>query len=176
MSGKHLTTKQVTEAITLREAGFTLTSIAEKIGVSVSSLQRSFKKHSVKKASLRVKAVEKAREDLLSRVTSSESIKHEAAKLVCDDLAHSTLLREKAALTIESLNATDTAEAALSMRALVAYSTLLKNTSDTIRRGLGIDKSDMGESIEDLPDLTISEMTADDIEAITKAYHADKAA
>ena len=176
MSGKHITTKQISEAVTLREAGYTLTSIAGRLSMSVSSLQRAFKAHKVKKGTLTAKAVKDARKSLLTHVTSSEEIQHEAAKLVTDDLAHTQLLREKAAVTIEALNATDTAEAALCMRALVAYSTLLKNTSDTLRRGLGVDKADSTTSMEDLPDLTITEMTADDINAITSSYHKDKAA
>jgi len=176
LSGKHLTIKQISEAVTLREAGFSLTSIAGRLSVSVSSLQRAFKTHKIKKGTLTAKAVKDARKSLLSHVTSSEEIQHEAAKLVTDDLAHSQLLREKAAVTIEALNATDTAEAALCMRALVAYSTLLKNTSDTLRRGLGIDKNDTAATLDDLPDLTITEMTAEDIKAITNSHHDDEAA
>lgn len=174
MSGKHLTTKQITEAVVLREAGFTLTGIAEKMGVSVSSLQRSFKRTSTKKGAMRAKAVEKAREDLFSRISSSERIKEEAAKLVTDDLAHSQLLREKAAVTLEALSATNTADAALSLRALVAYSTLLKNTSDTIRRGLGIDRTTIDTTLDDLPDLTIHEMSAEEVAAVRDAQSKSK--
>lgn len=171
MAGKNLTLKQINTAIVLREAGYTLTAIAERIHVSVSSLQRAFKKHSVKKDSMKTKAIENAREELMGCVTSSEEIKLEAAKLVSDDLAHSRLLREKAALTIESLTATDTTEAALTMRALVGYSTLIKNTSDTLRRSLGLNNVDTDSAMEDLPELTIRELTADEIEELRDRTH-----
>jgi len=170
MSGKALTLNQVKQAIVLREAGYTLTAIAERSNISISSLQRAYKKHSVKKGAIRAKAIEKAREELMSHVTSSEFIKNEAAKLVSDDLAHSRMLREKAALTVETMSATDTTEAALIMRSLVAYSTLIKNTSDTLRRSLGLNNNDSDSSMEELPELIIREMTADDIEDLKKSH------
>lgn len=169
MAGKRLTNKQIIEAITLREAGYTLISIAQRLEVSVSSLQRTFKRHSVKKSTIHAESIEKAREEILSHITSTDRIKEEAAKLVADDLAHSRLIREKAASTIESLKASDTTEAALAMRALVAYSTLLRNTTDTIRHGMGLNRPSLFESAEELPELVISEMTAAQVEQAQKA-------
>lgn len=166
MAGKRITNKQISEAITLREAGYTLTAIAQRLEVSVSSLQRAFKRHTVKPGALHAAAIEKAREDLLAHVTSTDQIKIEAAKLVLDDLAHSNLIREKAAITVESLKASDTAEAALTMRGLVAYSTLLRNTTDVIRRGMGLNRPSLFDDIEELPELIIHEMTADEIQKV----------
>ena len=163
MPGKRLTNKQIIEAITLREAGFTLASIAQRLDISISSLQRAFKRHSVKRGSIHQNSIEKAREELLSHVTSTERIKEEAAKLVADDLAHSRLIREKAALTIESLTASNTAEAALAMRALVAYSTLIKNTTDTVRSSMGLSQDNVFEEMKEVSDLVITEMTAEEI-------------
>lgn len=49
MPGKRLTPNQKIDAVTLREAGFTLTTIAEQMIVSVNSLQRLFKRRSTPK-------------------------------------------------------------------------------------------------------------------------------
>jgi len=168
MPGKRLTPTQITEAATLRAAGFTLTAISERIGVSVSSLQRAFKRHSVKRASLSAEAVKRATDDLLGHVTSSDRIKEEAARIVADDLAHSRLIREKAATTLEALGASDTAEAALAMRALAAYSTVLKNTTDTLRRSMRLDRDGLYEDLEELPELPIIEMSADEVAEVRR--------
>ena len=87
-------------------------------------------------------------------------------------MAHTRLIREKAAITIEALTASDTTEAALAMRALVAYSTLLRNTTDTLRHGMGLNRPSLFESIEELPELVIHEMTAEQVKKAQEA--ADK--
>ena len=173
MAGKHLSLTQVSEAITLREVGYTLTAIAERLNISVSSLQRAYKKHSTKKNAIRSEVIENAREELMACVTSSDVIKEEAAKLLTDDLAHSRLLRNKAAVTIEAITAKDTSEAALAMRALVAYSTLIKNTSDTLRRGLGLNNIESDSSMEELPELVIRELTAEQIKTLRSSQNED---
>lgn len=168
MPGKRLTPDQLTEAVTLREAGYTIAAIAERLGVSVSSLQRAYKRLSVAGGSLKAEVIDQAREQLLAHVTSNEQIKQEAARLVADDLAHVRMLRAQAAATAERLTPSDTAEAALTMRALVAYSTILKNTSDTIRHSLTISGQPMIESVDDLPELPIRLITPEEIEELRK--------
>lgn len=118
MPGKRLTPTQQIEAATLREAGYTITAIADRIGVSVSSLQRLFKRRSVSKGSVSEQAVNSARESLLERLVSNDRIKEEVAKLITDDLAHTRMIREKAAVAAEALTPSDTTEAALALRAL----------------------------------------------------------
>jgi len=168
MPGKRLTVTQLTEAATLRTAGYTLTSIAERVGCSVSSLQRAFKRHKVKAGSLSEEAVKRAADDLLGHVTDSERVKVEAARLVADDLAHSRLIRERAATTLESLTASDTADAAITLRALAAYAVILKNTSDVVRRSMRLDRDGLYEDMELLPELPITAMTDDEVEKVRR--------
>lgn len=170
MPGKSLTPSQISEAATLRAAGYTLTAISVRLGISVSSLQRAFKLHAVKKATSIASAIEHASQDLTESLMLDDRIKEEVARLLVDDLAHTSLLREKAAATIESLNPSDTESAALTMRALAAYSTLLKNTSDTLRNSLGVSERRIHQqtALADLPALTVTEMTADEIIAIQR--------
>lgn len=168
MPGKRLTPDQEIEAVTLREAGFTLTAIADQIGVSVSSIQRLFKRRSTSRGSASEEAVEIARQSLLSSLTSNDQIKEKVARIISDDMAHSRMIREKAAVAMEAMNPSDTAEAALAMRALVAYSTLIKNTSDTLRNDLRMSGASIESMVDDLPELVIREMTKEDIEAVKK--------
>jgi lambda repressor-like predicted transcriptional regulator len=172
MPGKRLTPAKEIEATTLREAGFTLTAIAERVDVSVSSLQRLFKRRSTAKGIVSAEAVDSARQNLLSSLTSNERIKEEVARIISDDMAHSRMIREKAAVAMEAMNPSDTAEAALAMRALVAYSTLIKNTSDTLRNDLRMSGASIESMADDLPDLVIREMTKEDIEAVKKEHKA----
>jgi lambda repressor-like predicted transcriptional regulator len=170
MPGKSLTPEQISEAATLRAAGYTLTAISVRLGISVSSLQRAFRRHPVKKATLLPSAIEHASQDLTERLMQDDRIKEEVARLLVDDLAHTSLLRDKAAATIEALNPSDTASAALTMRALVGYSTLLKNTSDTLRNSLGVSERRIHQqtALAELPELTVTEMTAAEITAIQR--------
>jgi hypothetical protein len=149
-----MTPHQLQEAVVLRAAGLSLVGIAGQVGVSVSTLQRAFKHHRTKKGEAKAELVAAAKQEMLGRVTSDECIRQEAARLIADDIAHTVMLREKMALAAEQLTATNLHEAVLLMRACAAYSTALKNTSDTIRHVLpqpaAVDQA------EDLPELVIT--------------------
>jgi hypothetical protein len=51
------------------------------------------------------------------------------------------------------------------LRGAAAYSTAVKNTSDTIRKSLGF--NNVEEEAEELPELIIREITAEEAKAIT---------
>lgn len=53
------------------------------------------------------------------------------------------------------------------MRAAAAYSTVIKNTSDTIRHSLGLDKI-VDDNVNDLPELVVTELTNEQIKEMTK--------
>jgi hypothetical protein len=55
------------------------------------------------------------------------------------------------------------ADAAVVMRAAAAYSTAAKNTSDMLRRSLGLDRIDSKVSPDELPELVLREI--DDAQA-----------
>src|SRR6185369_1079923 len=94
MTKKTASPAEISQALALREAGYTALSISQRLGISVRSLQRHFTEHGVKKGSIKEEVLATARADLLKRVTSDEAIKEEAAKLINDDLAHAMHLRE----------------------------------------------------------------------------------
>ena len=107
MAGKHINPETKAKAITMRAAGYTLTTIAAELSISVSSLQRLFKRLNVKPATLSDKLVKQASAELTDRVGSSERVKEELARMVADDLAHARLIRERIAVAAEHLNASN---------------------------------------------------------------------
>lgn len=167
MTKKTATPDQISQALALREAGYTTLSISQKLGMSVRSLQRHFAEHGTKKGAIKEEVLATARADLLKRVTSDEAIKEEAARLINDDLAHAQHLRDLMINATEYLQATSLKEAVLVMRAAAAYSTAIKNTSDMMRHTLRIEKT-IDDTEKDLPELVIKELTSDEIEELRR--------
>lgn len=167
MPGSALTLEKKTEAIVLREAGYTIADIAYRVDCSVSTLQRLFRRTFTKKGTVTAEAVKEARESLLQSLSNTDQLKEELARSISDDIAHSRLMRERAALALEELKPTNTAEAALTMRALTAYSTIIKNTSDTMKHNLAM--TAVGEAdIDVLPELIIRELTGQELAEIVR--------
>ena len=162
MARKTATPAEISEAMALREAGYTVLSISQRLGISVRSLQRYFAEHGTKKGSIKDEVLANARADLLKRVTSDDAVREEAARLINDDLAHARHLREIMIAASEQLRATSLKDAVLVMRAAAAYSTAIKNTSDVLRQTLRIDRAIDDADIE-LPELVVRELTAEEI-------------
>ena len=160
------TTKQITDMLILREAGYTVLAISQITGFSVRTVYRHLNTHSIKKGSLKIELIENARAEMLASVSSNSAIREHAARLVYDDLAHSNHIRNVIIEASEHLKATNVTEAALVMRA-AAYSTVIKNTSNTIRHSLGVDKI-ADDNVEDLPELVVTELTNEQIREMTK--------
>ena len=79
------------------------------------------------------------------------------------------MLREQAAIAVESLKPTNTQEAALALRGLAAFSTIIKNSADVIRNhGLLNGYSNEGE--RELEVLTIENMVTSDFEEIEEQH------
>lgn len=168
MTRKTATPNEIAKAVAMREAGYTVLSISQELGISFRSLQRHFAEHSAKKGTLKKELMNAARVELLSRITSDDSIREEAARLINDDLAQSRHLRSIMVNASELLQATNLNEAVLVMRAAAAYSTAIKNTSDTLRHTLRIDRT-LEETEAELPQLIISELTATEIDKLRAA-------
>jgi len=161
---KHITPAQKKQALILRVAGYTITSISDKTNMSVSAVKRLLKEHLVKKGELKQSVIDKATDELLHDASAIEEIKREVASLIHDDLAQVKRMRTVMAEAIDVLTATDTAEALQVMRAISAGAVALKSTSETLRKSLGMDKDD--EVSGDLPELVISILTEDEMSDI----------
>jgi len=157
----------VGEALALREAGYTTLAISQRLGMSVRTLQRHFAAAGARKGALKAEVLQRAKDELMARITSDEAIKAEAARLVADDLAHSIHLREVILAASEQMKATSLRDAVQVMRAAAAYSTAIKNTSDIIRRSLRLEERD--DAPDELPELVVSELTNAEIEQMRGA-------
>ncbi|WP_296258246.1 MULTISPECIES: helix-turn-helix domain-containing protein [unclassified Pseudomonas] len=159
MSGKQKTPDQETQAIVLREAGWTVSAIADRLTISVSTVQRLLKKHHVIAGAGTQALIDKAREELLTAAFSLEAVQQTAASLVADELALVRQIRQKIASSVEHLDPTNP----IAFRGLAAASTALKLTQDVTRRALPVDKLGQAMEIEELPELRIRIMTEDDV-------------
>lgn len=164
MSGSRLTPEKQQAALAMRAAGYSITAISERVNISVSTLKRLFKRLGIEKGSINQTLIDRATQELLDDAKIVDTIKREAASLLMDDLALSKRLRMALAEAADKLVATDVTEAVQVMRAVSSGAVALKSTSETLRKSLGLDKYD--NVTEQLPELTISIMTGDEIEAI----------
>lgn len=85
---------QIADAITLRQAGYSHLAIAQRLNLSIRTVQRHLTSYGVIKSSLKGELINKARLDMISLICSTPAIREEAAKLVLDDIAHSNHIRE----------------------------------------------------------------------------------
>lgn len=166
MTGRTATPKEISEILALREVGYSVLHISQKLGFSVRTIHRHLAENSIKKGSLKKEVIENARTELSRIITSNPAIHAEAAKQIIDDIAHSNHLRDIIIQASEHLKATNLQEATLVMRGAAAYSTALKNTSDTIRHALGVDK--IKDEVGELPELYVMELSSEQVKAIAK--------
>lgn len=165
MKAKRTTVTPTLEAqiVAFREAGYTNLAIAKRLGIGVRTVQRYLSVSGVKKGSLKSELIDLAREEALLLLRDDPAIKQAIAQLLIDDIAHVSHIREILVKASEHLQATDVKSAAQVMRGAAAYSTALKNTSDTLQKHFG--KDSQTESLE-LPELIVQELTSDQVEEL----------
>lgn len=159
MPGKKTTPDQSTQVVILREAGYTLPVIADRLDLSISTVQRIIKTTKAVAGAATQALIDKAREELLSSAFSLDAVQQTVATLVADELALSHLIRTKIANALEALDPTDP----VAFRGLAAASTALKLTQDVTRRSLPIEKLNQAQDIEELPTLQIHILTENDV-------------
>lgn len=159
MPGKKSTPDQNTQVVILREAGYTLPVIADRLDLSISTVQRIIKTNKAVVGAGTRALIDKAREELLSSAFSLDAVQQTVATLVADELALSYQIRTKIASALEALDPTDP----VAFRGLAAASTALKLTQDVTRRSLPIEKLNQAQDIEELPSLQIHIMTEQDV-------------
>ncbi|MFT0516299.1 MULTISPECIES: helix-turn-helix domain-containing protein [Pseudomonas] len=159
MAGKQKTPDQAAQAVILREAGWTVTAIAQRMSISVSTTQRLLKKHNAVAGAGTQALIEKARDELLTTAFSLDAIQQTAASLVADELALNQQIRTKLANALEVLDPTNP----IVFRSLAAASTALKLTQEVTRRALPLEKLNQALDIEELPELKIHIMDDADV-------------
>jgi transcriptional regulator with XRE-family HTH domain len=159
MTGKQKTPDQAAEAVVLREAGWTISAIAARMSISISTTQRLLKKHKAVAGAGSAALIEKARDELISTAFSLDSIQQSLASLVSDDMAISAQIRTKLSEAVEALDPNSPTV----FRGLAASATALKLTQDVTRRALPLEKLNRALDFEELPELKIHLMTEDDV-------------
>jgi transposase len=169
MAAKHTTPDQKAQIVTLRAAGYSISSIADRVSVSVSTVKRI--SHSTSKGSINQELMDEATKELIDTLSDS-TVKSHLASLVQDDLALSQRIRSAMFTTLEQIEKhkpSDACEAGQIMRALSSAATTLKLTSDTLRQSLGVSQRGLHESnVDDLPELIITTMTGGEMAEIRK--------
>ena len=171
MTGKQATPDQGAQAVILREAGYTLSAIAERLGISLSTIQRLLKKHKAVAGATTQALIEKTREEMLTSAFSLESVQQTAAALVLDDLAIAQQIRRKLSNALEELDSSNP----IVFRALAASATTLKLTQDVGRRALPLDKLEQAQAVEELPELQIHIMSGMDVEEMRAQQRLEEA-
>ncbi|MNO97175.1 hypothetical protein D3C76_888720 [compost metagenome] len=159
MSGKKATPDQSTQAVILREAGYTLPAIAARLELSISTVQRILKTNKTVAGATTQALIERAREEILNSAFSLEEVQRTAAALVLDDLAISQQIRIKLSNAVDQLDPNDLG----TLRALAASATTLKLTQDVTRRALPLEKLNQALAFEELPELKIHIMSDLDV-------------
>lgn len=159
MAGKKATPDQSTQAVILREAGYTLPAIASRLELSISTVQRILRTNKAVAGASTQALIERAREDMLSAAYALEQVQNTAAALVLDDLAISQQIRAKLSDCVDQIDPTDSG----AFRALAASATTLKLTQDVTRRALPLEKLNMALDVEELPELQIHIMSEYDV-------------
>lgn len=163
MPGKHVTLSQIKQILALREIGATRTVIATEVGVSISTVSRICKRFSSRKGRVQTKLVADSQQRLIERMSDDKVLQAEAMKLLADDLAASRIIREKIAEAALKLDLSDPDAVASALRALNSASSALATVQKVGRIATGADK--LVDAVEELPELFIHVMTAEDIEA-----------
>lgn len=171
MTGKQTTPDQGAQAVILREAGYTLPAIAERLGISLSTVQRLLKKHKAVVGAATQALIEKARDEMLTSAYSLDSVQKTAASLVLDDLALSQKIRQKLFSALDYLDPSNP----IAFRSLAASATTLKLTQDVGRRALPLDKLEQAQAVEELPELEIRIMTPLDVEEMRAQQRREEA-
>jgi len=162
VTGTVKTPAEIKRAVTLRNAGHSLSSISLKTQISASTLVRHFDRLKITKGTITSDAVEAARQELLNDVGFIGDLKIQIASSISDDLSQAIAIRESIALSLEQLTNDDSELASVKARSLSALSTAIKITQEVQRKALNVEEYTKSLDLEDLPELTIRRMSAEE--------------
>lgn len=161
---------ELKEAITLRQGGYSLSAIVEQTGISASTLHRTFKTHRIGKGSIISEAAEKARQQLIADADFVGSLRHHISASIIDDLTLAQRIKAAALLALEEVEEDSATPPTAKARTLAALATAVKVSSDIQRRALRLDDPTALIQSDDLPVLTITRMTNEEIEGVRRRF------
>lgn len=155
------------QAVVMLEVGYTLTSVAKRLDLSISTVKRIKKRRGVVAGSVTQEMINAHRAELRNSV-DEEWIKTQASALIDDELALAHELRERVYTALEKAPAPDDMQSwGMHLRGLTAASTALKNTSEVLHRAISYNRSES--EAEQLPELVVRALTDEEIQAIKAA-------
>jgi hypothetical protein len=149
---------EMSQVINLRALGLSSNAISDQVGLSVRTVQRICKTKGVTKGELSDEILAEGRERLREHALSDERVKDAIAAHLLDEMAQVKALREKCSEVFDSFNPNHDRDRAVFMRSAVAYSTMLKNTSDIMRRATDLDRFREESMVENMPELVVAVM------------------
>ncbi len=156
------------QIIVMLEAGHSISAASKAFGVPYDTVRKLKRRNNVQLGSRKEELIEGYRRRM-AEALSSEHVKEQAAALVIDEIVTAQKLRLKLNQLLESLpeRPESTKEAVTVARAYSAIATAMKASNDTLRATLRLGAQP--EQVEELPQLVVREMTADEVYEMRKA-------
>lgn len=164
-----LTPEQKRQALAHRAAGWTLSSIAEKLGTSVSTLKRLFDEHSVKRGGISEELVAAAKSELVM----IGDLKQEISAMLRDDLVLIRKARTAISLTLDQIINDDTTPAVVKARSLAGLCTAMNLNQAAYRKSLQVSKHESAIDQDQIEALPIHFMSQGEQDAVASLVNSD---
>ena len=146
--------------VALRGCGFSYPAIASEVEVSEATVKRVCKASGVQKGGVTGEVGREVLDEVVGRLKSNERLIQEVSKNMLEDLTLTSSIREK----LQDAIATIDPRAADATRRLNQAAQAMQATQKVHRTATNA--GEIGHAMEELPSLTIYEMTAEDVESI----------
>jgi len=157
----------VARAVALIEAGFTTSGVAQRLGVSASTVKRIKSRHGATKGVATAELVESARQEL-ALAFDAEWIRRQTAAFVHDEISQAHALREQIQAALADAPSPEDAKSwGILMRGLTAAATAMKATSDQLNRTLGCESREEASS---LPELVITVIEPEQVKVMQEMH------
>ena len=143
--------------------------LAQKTGISASTLYREFKKLDIARGSITKDTLDSAKQALLEQSGLVGDLKSLIASQINDDLSLARQLRIGLTIAIHELINNGAIDTAIKCRSFAAIATSMKASSDLMRRALQIDDSTT--TVSEIPTLTIRRMDEDEIREAQNSFN-----
>ena len=162
---------ELDRAIIYRQAGWTIQAITNELGISPSTVYRSFTKHSISRGSITADTLESAKQLMLERSGLASELKILIASQIQSDLALSDQLKTAVSIALDDLLNDVSTPSSIKCKSYAAIATSLKVISDIQRRCLRIQDETL--TVSEVPILTIVKMTDADIVEVQNRLNRD---
>lgn len=155
-------------AIAYRSTGLTLGVISDKLKVSQSALKQIFKRFNTSRGSHRTELAKKARELLINDTTLASNIAAQVAASISSDVNIANQIRDNTSLMLEQIYNDSSTPTAQKSRSLAALATAASVAQAISFRALEIDKQRSTVNDDDLPSLSITGYSNEEVEDIRR--------